>query len=218
MIAGLRPPTAGAVSVLGQPVTARTGPHADVGFVFQRDALLPWKTALQNVALGLRYRGASKRDANAQAREWLARVGLQGFDDSFPHQLSGGMRKRVAIAASLVLRPRVLLMDEPFSALDAQTRNLMENDLLALWEETRQTVVFVTHDLEEAVGLSDRVVTMTRGPGTVLTDRPVPLGRPRDLLELRFDPQFTHMHEQLWSDLRDQVTPIDAGTAPGRSS
>ncbi len=212
MIAGLRPPTSGQVSVLGRTVDARSGPHPDVGFVFQRDALLPWRTALQNVALGLRYRGESKTDAAAEAKDWLARVGLAGFEDSYPHQLSGGMRKRVSIAASLVLKPRVLLMDEPFSALDAQTRNLMENDLLELWAETRQTVVFVTHDLEEAVGLSDRVVTLTRGPGTVLTDRIVPISRPRNLLELRFDSEFTRMHEQLWSDLRDQVTPI----APGR--
>ncbi|WP_280399756.1 ABC transporter ATP-binding protein [Nocardia carnea] len=205
MIAGLRPPHSGEVQVLGTPVDARQGPHPDVGFVFQRDALLPWRTAVQNVALGLRYRGTPKKEANDEARGWLSRVGLEGSENSYPHQLSGGMRKRVAIAASLVLRPRVLLMDEPFSALDAQTRNLMENDLLALWEETRQTVVFVTHDLEEAVGLADRVVTMTRGPGTVLTDRTVPIDRPRNLLELRFDSAFTAIHSQLWDDLREQV-------------
>ncbi|MET4538450.1 NitT/TauT family transport system ATP-binding protein [Arthrobacter bambusae] len=205
LVAGLREPTEGQITVLGTDVDVRKGPHPDVGFVFQRDALLPWKTAVQNVALGLRYRGTPKGDATLQAREWLERVGIHGFDDSYPHQLSGGMRKRVSIAASLALKPKVLLMDEPFSALDAQTRNLMENDLLNLWEEDRQTVVFVTHDLEEAVGLSDRVVTMTRGPGTVLTDRRVPISRPRNLLELRFDDAFTQMHEELWSDLRDQV-------------
>ncbi|MFF2347588.1 ABC transporter ATP-binding protein [Pseudarthrobacter sp. NPDC058119] len=205
LVAGLREPSEGRISVLGRAVDARKGPHPDVGFVFQRDALLPWKTSLQNVALGLRYRGMAQKEANAQAREWLERVGLHGRGDSYPHQLSGGMRKRVSIAASLALKPKILLMDEPFSALDAQTRNLMENDLLKLWEEDRQTVVFVTHDLEEAVGLSDRVVTMTRGPGSVLTDRKVAISRPRNLLELRFDPEFTHMHEELWSDLREQV-------------
>jgi NitT/TauT family transport system ATP-binding protein len=216
LVAGLRSPSEGHISVLGTDVDVRKGPHPDVGFVFQRDALLPWKSALQNVALGLRYRGMQKREANQQAQEWLARVGLHGFDNSYPHQLSGGMRKRVSIAASLALKPRVLLMDEPFSALDAQTRNLMENDLLTLWEESRQTVVFVTHDLEEAVGLSDRVVTMTRGPGSILTDRKVQISRPRNLLELRFDDEFTHMHEELWSDLRDQV--MAPGQTVGRAA
>nr|WP_271213091.1 ABC transporter ATP-binding protein [Rhodococcus wratislaviensis]GLK40028.1 mannosyltransferase [Rhodococcus wratislaviensis] len=214
MIAGLRPPYAGEVRVFGTPVDSRRGSHPDVGFVFQRDALLPWRTAVQNVALGLRYRGVPKKEANHEAREWLSRVGLEGSENAYPHQLSGGMRKRVAIAASLVLRPRILLMDEPFSALDAQTRNLMENDLLALWEETRQTVVFVTHDLEEAVGLADRVVTMTRSPGTVLTDRTVPITRPRNLLELRFDSAFTAIHSQLWDDLREQVTLPHTGGQP----
>lgn len=212
VVAGLRAPYDGSVTVLDQKITGKQV-HPDVGFVFQRDALLPWKTALQNVALGLRYRGVAKRRAESDATEWLARVGLAGFGDSYPSQLSGGMRKRVAIAASLALRPSVLLMDEPFSALDAQTRNLMENDLLSLWAETQQTVLFVTHDLEEAVGLSDRVVTLTRGPGTVLSDRRVELSRPRDLLELRFDPGFTRMHEQLWDDLRDQVTPPQGGAS-----
>ncbi|GAA1996903.1 ABC transporter ATP-binding protein [Microbacterium pumilum] len=205
MVAGLRPPTSGEVHVLGKRVTAQTGPDLDVGFVFQKDAVLPWKTALQNVALGLRYRGASKRSAEADATEWLARVGLAGFGDRYPAQLSGGMRKRVAIAASLVLTPKVLLMDEPFSALDAQTRMIMENDLLSIWEETKQTVIFVTHDLEEAVGLSDRVITMTAGPGTILSDRASGLPRPRDLQEVRFEPAFTRLHEMLWEDLREQV-------------
>jgi NitT/TauT family transport system ATP-binding protein len=205
MVAGLRPPTSGRVRVLGRELTAGSGPDRDVGFVFQKDAVLPWKTALQNVALGLRYRGVARRQAEADAKEWLARVGLAGFGDRYPAQLSGGMRKRVAIAASLVLMPQVLLMDEPFSALDAQTRMIMENDLLGIWQETKQTVLFVTHDLEEAVGLSDRVITMTAGPGTILSDRKSGLARPRDLQEVRFEPAFTKLHEQLWDDLREQV-------------
>jgi NitT/TauT family transport system ATP-binding protein len=203
IIAGLVPSSAEVLRVLGKDVE-RPG-NREVGVVFQRDALLPWRTAEQNVSMPLRFRGMSKAEINEIARYWLDRVGLAGFADSYPHQLSGGMRKRVAIATCLAYRPRVLLMDEPFSALDAQTRNLMENDLLQLWEETKQTVVFVTHDLEEAIGLSDRVVTMTASPGTVLSEHPVDLPRPRDLLEVRFRSEFTKLHEQLWHGLREQV-------------
>ena len=202
IISSLIQPTSGAVQVLGRSPNEAT---SDVGFVFQRDALLPWRTALQNVALPLRFRSLSRRQAERQANDWLARVGLAGFEDRFPHQLSGGQRKRVAIAASLAYTPKVLLMDEPFSALDAQTRNLMENDLLGLWQETRQTVIFITHDLEEAVALSDRVVTMTAAPGRILSERAVGLGRPRNLLEVRFEAEFVHLHEALWQDLREQV-------------
>jgi NitT/TauT family transport system ATP-binding protein len=212
VISSIVTPTTGEVTVLGLDAAAAT---KEIGFVFQRDALLPWRTALQNVALPLRFRGMSRAESECQSREWLARVGLAGFEDRFPHQLSGGMRKRVAIATSLVYRPKVLLMDEPFSALDAQTRNLMENDLLKLWQETRQTVVFITHDLEEAVALSDRVVTMTASPGRILSERTVDLGRPRNLLEVRFEKAFVRLHEELWHDLRAQVlqaasTPTDA--------
>jgi NitT/TauT family transport system ATP-binding protein len=217
VISSMVVPTKGHVTVLGIDAASA---NKDIGFVFQRDALLPWRTALQNVALPLRFRGISRAAAERESREWLARVGLAGFEDRFPHQLSGGMRKRVAIAASLVYTPKVLLMDEPFSALDAQTRNLMENDLLKLWEETRQTVVFITHDLEEAVGLSDRVVTMTASPGRILSERMVDLGRPRNLLEVRFEKAFVRLHEELWQDLRAEVLRDVSGTGdsvmPGR--
>lgn len=203
LIAGIHASQSGVIEVLGQPVT---GPgNRDTGFVFQKDALLPWKTALENVALPLKFRGMSTKAAQKEARDWLHRVNLKGFEDHYPSQLSGGMRKRVAIASSLVYQPKVLMMDEPFSALDAQTRNFMQNDLLKIWEETRQTVIYITHDLEEAVGLSDRVVTMSATPGRILTERVVPLPRPRNLLEIRFDPAFVEMHEQLWQDLREQV-------------
>lgn len=215
MIAGLRPPTDGEVRLFGTPLKPSDGPHKDIGFVFQRDGVLPWMTALQNVALGLRYRGVGKREANLEARDWLERVGLGGFPNAYPGQLSGGMRKRVAIAASLVLKPKVLLMDEPFSALDAQTRMIMENDLLSLWAETKQTVIFVTHDLEEAVGLSDRVITMTAGPGRLLSDRRTALPRPRDLQEVRFEPEFTEVHALLWDDLREQVKIASSQTRAG---
>jgi NitT/TauT family transport system ATP-binding protein len=202
LICGLARPNAGTVEVFGQPVTSL---RRDVGFIFQRDALLPWRTALQNVALPLRFRGADKRSATDIARNWLAKVGLRRFESSFPHQLSGGMRKRVAIAATLAYEPPVLLLDEPFSALDVETRTIMENDLLKLWELNRPTVVFITHDLAEAVGLADRVLVMTAGPGRVIGDHRVDLGRPRDLLDLRFDEKFVDLQHRIWTQLREQV-------------
>src|SRR5439155_935688 len=159
--AGLLPPTVGEVTLLGSRVT---GVRTDVGFIFQRDALLPWRTVRENVELPLRFRG--ERDP-ARAKEWIVRVGLGPFIDNYPHELSGGMRKRAQLAQSLVRDPSVLLMDEPFSALDVQTRNLMENELLNLWGASGKTVLFITHDLEEAIALSGEIVVMTAGPGTI---------------------------------------------------
>jgi NitT/TauT family transport system ATP-binding protein len=202
LLAGLAKPDEGTVETFGAPVQ---GVNKDVGFIFQRDALLPWRTAVQNVALPLRYRGDSKAAALATARDWLGRVGLAEFANSYPHQLSGGMRKRVAIAATLAYQPRIILMDEPFSALDVQTRTLMEDDLLKLWSTYRPAVLFITHDLEEAVGLSDRVVVMSASPGHVIGDHTVSLARPRELLEIKFDPEFTQTHERIWDQLRSEV-------------
>jgi NitT/TauT family transport system ATP-binding protein len=202
IVAGLVEPSAGQVEVLGKPVS---GVNREVGIIIQQDALLPWRDARENVALPLRFRGMSKREARARADDWLNRVGLKGFASSYPHQLSGGMRKRVAIAATLAFEPKVLLLDEPFSALDVQTRNLMENDLLDLWTGSGQSVLFITHDLEEAVGLSDRVVVMTASPGTVLADHKVDLARPRDLLEDRRHADFIRVYSQIWDGLRREV-------------
>jgi NitT/TauT family transport system ATP-binding protein len=202
LIAGLARPDGGTVSVLGRPVT---GVEPVVGFIFQRDALLPWRTSLQNVALGLRYRGVRRKEAHERAREWLARVGLEQFASRYPAQLSGGMRKRVQIAATLACEPEILLLDEPFSSLDVQTRTLMENDLLSIWDKSGQTVVFITHDLEEAIGLSDRVVVMSAGPGRVIGEYPIKLDRPRNLLEIRFEPEFLEFHHALWETLREEV-------------
>jgi NitT/TauT family transport system ATP-binding protein len=202
MIAGLLPISSGQIKVLSQPVR---GVNRSVGLIFQRDALLPWRTALQNVSLPLRFRGTPRVQAEKRAHDWLARVGLKGYERSYPHQLSGGMRKRVAIAATLVFEPKVLLMDEPFSALDVQTRNLMENDLLELWQGQGQTVVFVTHDIEEAIGLSDRVLVMTASPGRILGDYPVSLGRPRDLTADRFRPELSSLYHRIWEDVRGEV-------------
>ena len=202
LISGLEPPSIGSVRVLGEPVR-EVG--RGIGYVFQRDAVFPWKSVLDNVAVGPRFRGTGPDEANAQAREWITRVGLSGFERYYPHQLSGGMRKRVALAQTLINRPRILLMDEPFSALDVQTRALMENELLELWSTTGASVVFVTHDLEEAIALADRVVVITAGPGTVKGTYRVDLPRPRNIAEVRFQPRFVELYEEIWKDLRDEV-------------
>jgi sulfonate transport system ATP-binding protein len=200
LISGLERPSAGDVLVQGKPVQGITG---GTGYVFQTDAVFPWKTVLENVAAGPRYHGV--RDARNRARDWIARVGLAGFEDRYPYQLSGGMRKRVSLAQSLINDPAILLMDEPFSALDVQTRTLMENELLSLWAASSASVVFVTHDLEEAIALSDRVVLMTAGPGTVKGTFNVDLPRPRNVAEIRFQPKFTAIYETIWQQLRDEV-------------
>jgi sulfonate transport system ATP-binding protein len=212
LVSGLERASEGEVLVHGTPV-ASIG--RDVGFVFQSDALLPWKTVLENVAIGPRFRGANKDEAHERSRDWLRRVGLGQFEDRHPHQLSGGMRKRVALAQSLINEPDILLMDEPFSALDVQTRSIMSNELLGLWEQSRPSVVFVTHDLEEAIALSDRVVVMTAGPGTVKDVYDIDLPRPRQVPEIRFDPRFVELYEEIWNTLRDEVQRAYARTAAG---
>ncbi|WP_236790839.1 ABC transporter ATP-binding protein [Amycolatopsis sp. GM8] len=202
-ISGLRPASDGQVRIGGEVVT---GIRSDVGFIFQQDALLPWRTALQNVELSLRFRGRPKSESRERAREWLARVGLLDFADRYPHQLSGGMRKRVAVASTLVYEPDILLMDEPFSALDIQTRTLMENDLLHVWDEAgKNTVLFVTHDLEEAIGMSDRILVLTASPGRLLGDYKIDLPRPRDLLEVKMTEEFTELYRAIWKDLEGEV-------------
>ena len=202
LISGLEPASEGEVLVLGKPVH---GIAEDIGYVFQTDAVFPWKTVLDNVAAGPRYHGRTTGQARSMAREWISRVGLSGFEDRYPYQLSGGMRKRVALAQSLINEPQILLMDEPFSALDVQTRALMENELLSLWANTRASVVFVTHDLEEAIALADRVFVISAGPGTVKANYPVPLSRPRNVTEIRMQPQFSQIYGEIWNDLRDEV-------------
>ena len=202
LISGLEAPSTGTVRVFGEPVQAV---GRSVGYVFQRDAVFPWKSVLDNVAMGPRFRGVDTEHANADAREWIARVGLDGFERYYPHQLSGGMRKRVALAQTLINHPRILLMDEPFSALDVQTRALMENELLDLWASSGASVVFVTHDLEEAIGMADRVLVITAGPGTVKGTYKVDLPRPRNIAEIRFQPRFIELYEEIWNDLRDEV-------------
>ena len=216
MVAGLDRPSTGTVSVGGQAVDGIT---AGISFMFQADALMPWKTVLGNVALGPVFRGVPKKEAQSQARDWVRRVGLAGFEEHHPHQLSGGMRKRVSLAAALINEPSILLMDEPFGALDVQTKAIMSNELLGLWEQTRPSVIFVTHDLEEAIALADQVVVMTAGPGTVKAVYDIDLARPRGAVqEIRFDSRFLELHHQIWASLREEVEAAYARTARGGRS
>ncbi len=203
LITGLARPSAGTVRLYGKPVE---GIDPRIGFVFQADAVFPWQNVLQNVAAGPLFRGTPKEAALDRARDWIRRVGLAGFEAHYPHQLSGGMRKRVALAQTFINDPEILLMDEPFSALDVQTRALMQEELLQLWSANRASVVFVTHDIEEAIGLADRVFVLTRGPATVKRVYEIDLPRPRDLSEVRYSPRFVELSRQIWNDLRDEVT------------
>jgi len=202
LIAGLAPLSGGRITIDGTPVS---GVNPRLGFVFQRDALFPWKTVADNVGLPLLFRGVDPATARPRVAEWIARIGLTGFERYHPHQLSGGMRKRVALAMTMVYEPEIVLMDEPFGALDVQTRNLMENDLLEIWAQRRRTVVFVTHDLEEAIALSDRIVVMTASPGRVKSVYITGLPRPRSVTEIRFHPDFGRLYETIWKDLKDEV-------------
>ena len=202
LIAGLARPSSGTVRIKGRPVT---GIDPGVGFVFQQDAVFPWRNVLDNVAAGPLFRGASKREAQARAGEWVRRVGLAGFEKHYPHQLSGGMRKRVALAQTFINGPEILLMDEPFSALDVQTRILMQDELLQLWSTASASVVFVTHDLEEAIALADRVFVLTAGPATVKAVYDIDLPRPRVTAEIRYQPRFIEISRVIWEDLRDEV-------------
>ena len=203
MAAGLLAPSAGQVRVFGEPLT---GVNRRAGYMFQAESLMPWRTAIGNVMAGLSFRGASERDARALAQDWLRRVGLAAFAERYPHQLSGGMRKRVALAQTLVLDPDIILMDEPFSALDVQTRQLMENEVLALWAEKKKAVLFITHDLDEAIAMSDRVVILSAGPAAhPIGEFRIDLARPRDVAEVRTAPRFVELHKAIWDQLRDEV-------------
>jgi len=207
LAAGLLAPTSGSVRVAGARLT---GLNRDATYLFQQDALLPWKSVRDNVALGLTLRGTSRAEAHARADAWLARVGLSAFRLHYPRQLSGGMRKRVAMAQNWIIDRAIVLMDEPFSALDVHTRQQMETELLALWEgrssDQRKTIVFVTHDLEEAIALADCVVVLSAGPAArVVVEHEVTLERPRDLMELRTLPAFIDLYRSLWAVLREEV-------------
>ena len=203
LVAGLLKPSAGTVRVGGRTLDSV---NREAAYMFQSDALLPWKTALENVALGPLLQGTPRVQAAKNAEFWLERVGLRGLGSRYPSQLSGGQRKRVAMAQALINRPPILLMDESFSALDVQTRALMENELLELWRELKATVLFVTHDLEEAIAMADRVLLLTAGPNaTIKGDYKVHLPRPRNVAESRFINGFTELYETIWRDLKEEV-------------
>jgi NitT/TauT family transport system ATP-binding protein len=201
MAAGLLLPSTGEVRVFGQPLA---GINGRAGYMFQAESLMPWRTALGNVMAGLEFRGVP--DARAQAEAWLRRVGLGAFGDRYPHQLSGGMRKRTSLAQTLALDPDIILMDEPFSALDVQTRQLMENEVLALWAAKKKAVLFITHDLDEAIAMSDRVLVLSAGPAShPIGEFTIDLERPRDVAEVRTTPRFIELHNAIWAVLRDEV-------------
>ena len=201
--AGLLAPAAGEVDIFGARLASL---NRQAGYLFQADALFPWKTALENVAIGLETAGTATYDARVVAQDWLNRVGLGAFADRYPHMLSGGQRKRVGLAQVLIRDPKILLMDEPFGPLDAQTRQIMGNLLLDLWSADRKAVLFVTHDLEEAIALADRVVVMSAGPGArVIGDWPVALPRPRDIAEIKLDREFHELHRAIWRTLKAEV-------------
>jgi NitT/TauT family transport system ATP-binding protein len=201
--AGLIAPASGSVDIFGH---ALTGLNHDAGYLFQSDALFPWKTALDNIAIGLEIAGVDTVEARRRAQEWLARVGLANFGNRYPHMLSGGQRKRVGLAQVLIRDPKILLMDEPFGPLDAQTRQIMGNLLLDLWSADRKAVLFVTHDLEEAIALSDRVVIMSAGPASrIIGDWRVNIARPRDISEVKLDKAFHDLHREIWAMLKSEV-------------
>ncbi|WP_156421517.1 ABC transporter ATP-binding protein [Aureimonas sp. AU40] len=202
-IAGLLKPASGQVAIDGKPVS---GVQNDIGYLFQQDALLPWKTAIENVELGLLFRQVPAGERRAKALAWMEKVGLKGFEARYPHQLSGGQRKRVQMAQALITEPKVILMDEPFSALDIHTRHLMQNELLRLWQEDRRAVVMITHDLEEAIALGDRVVVLAAGPKSrIIESFPVDLARPRNVAEIKLDPRFMDLYRDIWASLRGEV-------------
>ncbi|MEI4483822.1 MULTISPECIES: ABC transporter ATP-binding protein [Phyllobacterium] len=202
-IAGLLKPTKGTVSIDGALIN---NIQNDIGYLFQQDALLPWKTSIENVELSLMFKGIAVKERRERSMNWLAKVGLKGFEHRYPHQLSGGQRKRVQMAQALIAAPKVILMDEPFSALDIHTRHLMQNELLRLWQEERRAVVMITHDLEEAIALGDRVAILAAGPRSrVIESFPVELERPRDVAEIKLDPRFMDLYRNIWASLRGEV-------------
>lgn len=206
MIAGMITPDVGLVEVKGRPVTG-IDPSLGLGYMFARDGLLPWRTTLENVAYGLDIR--NRKDARERARELMALVGLEGFEDHYRHQLSQGMRQRASLARTLATEPDIILLDEPFGALDAQTKAVVQTEFLEILERRKTTVVLVTHDLTEAITLADRVVIMTARPASIKDDVVVPIPRPRSLTETRFDPTAVDMYKHLWAELEAEVKRAD---------
>jgi NitT/TauT family transport system ATP-binding protein len=211
--AGLIAPSSGRVETFGAPLA---GLNRQAGYLFQAEALFPWKTALENVAIGLETARTARGEARERAQAWLVRVGLGDFGARYPHMLSGGQRKRVGLVQVLIRDPKILLMDEPFGPLDAQTRQIMGNLLLELWSADRKAVLFVTHDLEEAIALADRVVIMSAGPAArIIGDWTVALPRPRDIAEIKVERAFQALHREIWAKLKAEVIKGYAQTGGG---
>lgn len=198
LLAGMIPLETGSMHIAG--AKPRAGRH-DVAYMLARDSLFPWRTALQNAMVGLEFRGASAKESRERATDFLGRVGLERFLDQYPKSLSHGMRQRVALARTFALNSQILLMDEPFGALDAQTKLQLEDVLMSLWDEERKTVIFITHDLAEAVSLSDRVIVMSARPGRIVDDIAIPLSRPRSVRALQQDPAYHELYAHIWSRL-----------------
>jgi NitT/TauT family transport system ATP-binding protein len=207
LVAGLIEPTTGTLLYRGAPVH---GPNTRVGYLTQTDSLLPWRTVADNVGLALEIRGVQARERHAAVQRQLALVGLAGFERAYPAELSGGMRKRASLAQTLIYDPETLLMDEPFGALDAQLKLLLQQQLLDVFDRSRKTILFVTHDLAEAVALADRVIVFTSRPGRIKLDAPIPLPRPRDVFQIRFTPEFGRLYETLWTALEGEITKGEA--------
>lgn len=203
ILAGLTPATRGTATIRGRPLAEA---RFDIGYVFQQDTVLPWKRVRENVEMGLMFRNVPADERRMRSLAILDTMGLTGFENAYPHELSGGMRKRVALAATMVYDPSILLMDEPFGALDAQTRVVLQDELLRVWEQEHRTVLFVTHDLPEAICLADRVIVMTARPARIKAQYRVPLPRPRTATEARFAEGFDELHVQIWKDLRPEIT------------
>ncbi|MFZ5827927.1 MAG: ABC transporter ATP-binding protein [Bacillota bacterium] len=207
-IVGLLQPTHGTVFYKGQP---HSGINTEIGYVTQEDNLFPWRTALGSVEFGMEVRGFPKEERRRRALELFEAVGLKGFETHYRHQLSGGMRQRVNIIRTLSYRPEVILMDEPFGPLDAQTRIILQDELLKLWQAEKATIIFITHDLSEAIAMADRVLVMSRRPGRVLALKEVKIPRPRDVYTISEDPEYQRLHEELWRILREEVRPEGGG-------
>ncbi|MGG0716233.1 ABC transporter ATP-binding protein [Robertmurraya massiliosenegalensis] len=202
LVAGLSFPSAGEVFKEGKQVNRL---NVGIGYVTQDDNLFPWRNVLENVTYGLEIAGVARKERTERAQVLIEKVGLKGFENHYPHQLSGGMRKRAAIIRTLVCDPDIILMDEPFGPLDAQTRTVLQNDLLELWEGTGKTILFVTHDLVESIALSDRVVVFSSSPGTIKSIYSISLPRPRDVFHIHEAPGFTDLHNKLWTDIRHEL-------------
>lgn len=202
VLAGQVRPVSGQVRLAGEPVK---GVSPSVGYISQADTLLPWRTVLDNVALAMELRGVEKWERREAARGLMARMGLSGFEDNYPRELSGGMKKRAAIARVLAVDPAILMMDEPFGPLDALTKEKLQDEILALWESTGCTILYVTHDLTEAITLADRVVLMSARPGRVVREYPIDLPRPRRVMDVKFSPRFVELERAIWQDLQGEL-------------